>query len=209
MSAVDSVALRTELLYLMQLGLGIFWLIAAIAKLRSPRAAKRTVRNLLFGRGGGAVARGPRSVVGAVIAVETAVGLMLLSGWQARPAALVSLAMLVGFIGVLVADAMQGSRAHGNRTAAAPAGGCGCLGALRGERPGSSSGVGLARGGLPAAIARNFFLAVVSLGVASGVHGACACAAFDHYDSSTRLVRAAPQIDGKPAVIFGRSARHA
>lgn len=200
MTAVESVELRAELLHLIQLGLGIFWLVAASAKLRAPRAAEETVRTLLF-RAGVAAGWGPRVVVATVVAVEGAIGLMLLSGWQARPAALASLAVLVVFIGVLAADAVLESRAT------VPAGGCGCLGALR-VRPAPLADGGGSRIGLPAAVARNFVLAVVSLGVAAGVHGACGCEANDGAGPSLKVADTAAPVDASQAALIQRNSRH-
>ena len=160
-------AVRTTLLYVVQLGLGLFWIAAALAKLRAPRPAEDTIRRVLYPRGGRWADRAPVLLCRLLVAAEIILGLLLLSGWQARTAALVGAAMLLGFVGALAADAVARSRAAGS------VGGCGCFGSVpAAASPATSRG----NPGLGAAIARNLMLAIVSLGVAGGVHGPCGCA---------------------------------
>lgn len=164
----DEIAVRTALLYAVQLGLGLFWLVAALAKLRMPHPTEDTIRRVLYPRGRRWTDRGPVLLCRLLVAAETALGLLLLSGWQSRAAAAASAALLLGFVGVLAADAVARSRTAG------AVGGCGCFGSVpAAAAPATSPG----DASLGVAIARNFMLAIVSLGVAGGVHGPCGCVA--------------------------------
>ena len=164
----DEIAVRTTLLYAVQLGLGFFWLVAALAKLRMPRPTEYTIRRVLYQRGGRWTDRGPVLLCKLLVAAEITLGLLLLSGWLSRAAAAASATLLLGFVGVLVADAVARSRTAG------AVGGCGCFGSVpAAAAPATSRG----DPSVGAAIARNVMLAIVSLGVAGGVHGPCGCVA--------------------------------
>jgi hypothetical protein len=91
------------LLYVLQLGLGVTFALAALPKLRGPRAFARTVGEYGLVPGRAAVAIAP-----ALLLLESFLAVSLLTGWAARIAVVVAAATLVGFAAAVAINLRRG-----------------------------------------------------------------------------------------------------
>src|SRR4051812_40905851 len=91
------------LLYVLQLGLGVTFLLAALPKLRRPRAFAQTVGEYGLVPGRAAIAVAP-----ALLVLESFLAASLLTGWAARVAVVVASATLVGFAAAVAINLRRG-----------------------------------------------------------------------------------------------------
>ena len=126
--------------------LGALWVVAALSKLRAPAATQAAFGRLLG-------TRFESFPVWPLAAGELLLGGMLLVGWEARTAAIVSAALFICFAFLLGRAAVRGALADT---------GCGCFGTpSRGSAADPSSE--------SLAIARNLVLATLAFAVIHGV----------------------------------------
>jgi uncharacterized membrane protein YphA (DoxX/SURF4 family) len=136
--------LRDALASVLRVAVGLVWLVAGVRKLRSPEATRTSVAALL----GGPDDR-VRVVARLLPPAEILLGLVLVVGWHALWASLVSAVAFLGLAGLVGWAAVR----H-----ALPAEGCGCFGPERGEIDDAG----------PRAVARNLVLAILAFAAASG-----------------------------------------
>jgi putative oxidoreductase len=91
------------LLYVLQLGLGVTFLLAALPKLRRPRAFAQAVGEYGLVPGRAAVAVAP-----ALLLLESFLAAALLTGWAARVGAVLASVTLVGFAAAVAINLRRG-----------------------------------------------------------------------------------------------------
>jgi uncharacterized membrane protein YphA (DoxX/SURF4 family) len=144
---------KSTMLYALQAGIGVVWIVAAVGKVRIPTVILAdNVRRLV---GGPDWAVSPLSR--ALPIGELVIGLLLIIGWNTPLVSAISAALFFFFAFIVGRATIRGSLGEG---------GCGCFGRRR-----PPVAIHYVNG--PKIVARNFLLANLSLIVA--LAGRCAC----------------------------------
>jgi hypothetical protein len=149
--------LRSAGVYVVQVGIALVWIAAAVGKVRTPVAERRASVGKLIA--------GPRWVVATIAstlpAAELMLGMALIARWQTPVAAALSAGLFLAFAFLVGRAMLRGSLGGA---------GCGCFGRVS-RRP-SNAAPNAAPSGAPT-VARNFVLANLSIIVAAAHRCAC------------------------------------